>query len=515
MKKSLVRVSLFALVSSALFSCSKSDDNNISKPLVVIGQPLSSTTLPLKDGNGNAIPLKGTMLAGQTYHIMSDVTINAGDTLYIQPGVKVLVHGVGLANKSPMFRVNGVIISDGTKENPNWFTVNDSTASPKSNSSYTDDAMNDPAYKGYWGGFQGGPTCNLMAFRWTHIEYTGGPYGDANATAFSAKAGDPTPSIYMNVDPTKAYGKLIFEDSWLYGSFDDCIGKCQHVYVSIMRNTLNKLGGAGGEGINLKNDVYGDMAYNFCYGVATNGLKTAGISGSSNIVNIYNNTVVNCGFRQTKATRNGSINTETNTGGYVYNNIIVNCKQGLRISHYSEKGRDVDTLNTSYGNNLTYIGTAAKDNLGNYLMIYVESAQFTKKQPTDFNGFVNVKDSVADNNYVISVGYNVVDSLQYNPKFANYDVVANAKGTAYRNAVIPANADFHLASGSPAIGTGVYIGGTGINKLPAKANAPLLTLYGFPMHLLGTTGADAALITAPNKDMGAFPTDGSGNQHKY
>jgi hypothetical protein len=390
------------------------------------------------------------------------------------------------------------------------FTVNDSTATPKSNSTYTDDAVGDPAYKGYWGGFQGGPTCTLMAFRWTHVEYTGAPYGD-NSTAFGAKAGDFTPSIYMNVDPAKPYGKLIVEDSWLFGSQDDCIGKYQHVYVSLMRNTLNKLGGIGGEGINLKNDVYGDMAYNFCYGVATNGLKTAGIAGSSNVVNIYNNTLVNCGFRQTKATRNGSINTETNTGGFVYNNIIVNCKQGLRISHLSEKGRDVDTLNTSYGNNLTYVGTTAKDGLGAYLMLYIEPLQYTKKQSTDFNGYVNNRDSSTG----ISLGYNVVDTAMYNPKFTNYDAVANAKGTLYRNSVIPANADFHLAAGSPAIGTGVYAAGTGINKLPSKATAPLLTTYGFPMHLLGTTGAAAASITAPNKDMGAFPTDGSGNQHKY
>jgi hypothetical protein len=227
--------------------------------------------------------------------------------------------------------------------------------------------------------------------------------------------------------------------------------------------------------------------------------------------------VVNCGYRQTKPTRNGSINTETNSGGYVYNNIIVNCKQGLRISHVSQKGTDVDTLNTSFGNNLTYVGTTAKDNLGNYLLLYIEPFQYTKKQPTDFNGYVNVKDSITADaaKRVISVGYNVVDTTLYNPKFINYDVVANAKGTAYRYAVIPAGADFHLASGSPAIGTGVYVGGTGINKMPSKGIAPLLTQYGFPMHLLGTTGADAASITPPNKDMGAFPTDGSGNQHKY
>lgn len=512
MKRSFVRISFLAFASAALFSCSKSDDGaNISKPLTVIGQAISSDTLPLKDGSGNAIPLKGTMLSGKTYHIMANVSVNAGDTLYLQPGVTVLVHGNGQQGTSPMFLVNGTIISDGTKDKPNTFTVYETSGTPKSNSSFVNDAANDPAYKGYWSGFQGTPTCNLMAFRWTHIEYTGGPYG-SNATVFSAKPEDPTPTIYMNVNPGNAYGKLIVEDSWLFGSLDDCIGKCQHVYVSLMRNTLSKLGGTGGEGINLKNDCYGDMAYNFCYGVATNGLKTAGIDGSSTIVNIYNNTLVNCGFRQKKATRNGSINTETNAGGNVYNNIIVNCKQGLRISFLSEKGRPSDTLNTSYGNSLTYIGTTATDSKGISLMLYIEPYQFTKKQAYDVNGYVNGRDSSNGTN----IGTNVIDTAKYSPAFKNYDVVANAKGSAYMYSVIPAGADFHLASGSVALGAGVYKGGTGANAMPVKTNATLLNKYGFPMTLLTNTGgADAAIITGPNKDMGAFPSDGTGNQHTY
>ena len=95
-----------------------------------------------------------------------------------------------------------------------------------------------------------------------------------------AKAGDPMFGVYMNsLDNPK--GSLIVEDSWFYGSKDDCIGKCQNVYVSIMRNTFSKIGGTGGEGINLKNDCYGDMAYNLSFGVATNGLKTSGDVGKT------------------------------------------------------------------------------------------------------------------------------------------------------------------------------------------------------------------------------------------
>lgn len=511
MRKNLLRFSFLMFTSAAIMSCSKSKDDGvkISKPLMVIGAEIKSTTLPEKDGNGRAIPLKGTMISGQTYRITADVSVNAGDTLYLQPGVTVIVDGDGTIGKSPMFLINGTIISDGTKELPNRFTVPENL---RSTGDYNNNVVQDPAYKGLWSGFQGSTTCKLMAFRWTRIEYTGGPYG-ANANTFGAKDADPTPSIYMNADPSGAYGKFIFEDSWLFGSVDDCIGKMQHVYVSIMRNTLNKLGGNGGEGINLKNDCYGDMAYNLCYGISTNGLKTSGIDGSSTIVNIYNNTLVNCGFRQLKATRNGSINIETNSGGFIYNNIIVNSKQGLRISYLSEKGRPSDTLNTSYNNNLTYIGNAGLDGTNNPLMIYIEPHQYTLKQSNDINGYTNGAIITTGADKGTNIGTNAINVDQYNPAFVNYD--SKSRATSYLTSSIPAGANFRLSASSPAVNAGVYPGGTGKNAMPRKAAAALLTRYGFPMTLLSNSGVAAAKITPPNKDLGAFPTDGSGNQHTY
>ncbi|MBV4357583.1 hypothetical protein [Pinibacter aurantiacus] len=513
MKKHHFRIGLIAMIPVVMFSCKKDGENtNISKPLTIIGQSISDTILPMKDASGNSIPLKGTMLAGKTYHIMSDVTINAGDTVYLQPGVKVLIHGDGLSPAtSPAFYVNGTLVSAGSKEAQNWFTVYETASVPKSNSTYKDDVVNDPAYKGYWGGFQCGPTADLLLLRWTHVEYTGGPWGN-NAADFGFAPGDARNAVYMN--RAAGFSKLILEDSWFFGSKDDCIGKCQNTYVSIMRNTFNKLGGTGGEGVNLKNHVFGDMAYNLTYGIATNGLKTAGATGVNTLVNIYNNTLVNCGFRQTKATRNGSINTETNTGGFIYNNIIVNCKQGLRISYQSEKGKPSDTLNTSYGHNLTCIGRGTQmGGDAQQYMIFIEPNQFTLKQPGDLNGYTN--GPIAANGTNAGTN-NPNDSLKYDPMFMNYDVAKNSIGKEYRNSVIPAGADFHLKTGSPAIGAGVYKGGAGANAMPTKPSATLLTQYGFPMNVLPVTGSEFdPTITGPNKDMGAFPTDGTGNQHTY
>ncbi len=511
MTKSKINICLLSTVIAAgIYSCTKTDDIRISEPIRIVGQQISDTILPQKDASGNAIPLKGTMLSGKTYHIMSDVTINEGDTLYLQPGVKVLVHGNGLSPEtSPAIYVNGSLVSDGSSEAENWFTVFETPTVPKSNPTYKDDVVNDPAFKGYWGGFQCGPNAKLLLLRWTHIEYTGGPWG-TNASAYGAKPGDARFTLYMNNTGTER-GHLIVEDSWFYGSKDDGI-RPQNVYMSLMRNTFQKMGATGGESTNIKDGTYGDMAYNLTYGVATNGLKTSGADGKTCLVNIYNNTLVNCGFRQTKATRNGSINTETNAGGFVFNNIIVNCKAGLRISYQSEKGKPSDTLNTLYGNNLTCIGRGKPMGGAEQFMIFIEPNQFTLKQPTDLNSYVNGPIAANGTNAGTNIGN---DSLKYDPLFVNYDVAQNSIGKNYRNYVIPAGADFHLRTGSPAIGTGAYKGGSGSNAIPYKPNATLLLQYGFPMTKLPAGGTFGANITLPNRDLGAFPTDGSGNKHKY
>ncbi|PSK90419.1 hypothetical protein [Taibaiella chishuiensis] len=503
MNRKLVTTSLAVIAACTAFvSCKKTNNDQtvISEPLQTIGQEITDTILPKKDASGNAIPIKGTMLAGKTYHIYADVTINQGDTLYIQPGVKVLVHGNGLSPaSSPCFYVNGTLVSDGKESAPNWITAYESAATPLSNATYVNDAANDPAFKGYWGGFQCGPKANLLLLRFTHIEYTGGPWGD-NAADYGAAPGDPRFTIYMN--NTGGYGKLILEDSWFYGAVDDGI-RPQNAYISIMRNTFQKMGKSGGESTNIKANTYGDMAYNLTYGIATNGLKTAGDVGTPCMVNIYNNTLVNCGYRQLKPTRNGSINTETNAGGFIFNNIIVNCKQGLRVTFQSQKGKPSDTLNTLYGNNLTCIGRGTPMATNDY-MLFIEPNQYTLKMATDLNGYVN--GTLAANG--TNNGTNTVsDSLKYDPKFVNYSVAANSTGSQYLNYAIPPGADFHLASGSPAIGHGV--------TAASKAGASLLSQYGFPMHILPEGGTFGATITRPNADLGAFPGDGSGNRHKY
>ena len=84
MKKTiLITFTLAALFAVVLNSCKKNTNQTtvISVPPALVNHPISDTT------TGGAV--SGTMLSGHTYHITRDLTVNQGDTLFLQPLVTV------------------------------------------------------------------------------------------------------------------------------------------------------------------------------------------------------------------------------------------------------------------------------------------------------------------------------------------------------------------------------------------------------------------------------------------
>jgi hypothetical protein len=135
--------------------------------------------------------------------------------------------------------------------------------------------------------------------------------------------------------------------------------------------------------------------------------------------------------------------------GKIYNNIFVNNYQGLEIF------TDADTsANTKYGNNLFYAtqNTYQDTTQGENLAISIKAGFY----PSDGVGKPQSSD-------LISTGVGNQD-----PMFVSYDgKVATPNGA-------PTNNDYHLKTGSPAIG---------------KGNATY------------------------NNDIGAYTSDGKGNKH--
>ncbi|MBS1604662.1 MAG: hypothetical protein JST42_18495 [Bacteroidetes bacterium] len=428
-----------------LSACHKSENVNVSKALVVASHPITSDTL-----SGS---VSGTLLAGRTYYFSSDITINAKDTLLMQAGSKLISMGDGKTTAtSPQITCNGTFISLGTADANNYITVPDALRSFAN------------AGKGYWGGIQCGESSGDLILKWTHLEFGGGQAGAAaDLNVFSP--GDPRNSLsYTNIN-----GNVIIEDCWVFGTQDDGM-RILHGHVSIMRNTFEDCGTTGGEALNMKNGVLGDVAYNLVIGAATNAFKISNSGGGpvENKTYLYNNTMLNSGFRQLKSGRGGSIDYEKGASGKIYNNVIVNCRFGMRLTG------DADIANISYNNQQFYANDISLTSQ------FYSADGVGKQQSADIVGAPKA------NNPLFKL-YNV-DQFDYST------VKPPLAQSAMPQAIVTdAGYDF-----------GFLTGGPGYQKGTTSFKA---------MRAVPQGGDYGAATQDPNSDMGAFPTDGSGNKH--
>ncbi|HEX6428851.1 MAG TPA: hypothetical protein VF008_14245 [Niastella sp.] len=438
---------IIPILALALAACHKEEMVDISPAKFTVGQTITTDTL-----TGT---VKGTLQSGKTYYFSSDIRINKGDTLLMLEGSKLIALGDGKSTAtSPQITCSGTFISLGTPANHNFITVSDELRNPGS------------IAKGIWGGIQCSDSSGDLIIKWTHIEFAGGPAGPSADPGVYA-AGDPRYSVvYTNIN-----GNCIFEDNWVYGSTDDGM-RVLHGHVSIMRNTYEANGKAGGEALNIKNGTLGDIAYNLIIGAATNGFKVSN-SGDGPVqtnVNLYNNTIINCGFRQVKSGRGGSINFEKGAQGKIYNNMIVNCRFGLRVTS------DADVAHITYNNQFYYANDQRL------------IAQFNASDGVVKNMTGDIRSTTPSSN---------------NPQFAQFDVnqfdftkaIFPMNISAMPLAIISAgNYNFGLLPGSPAL---------------RKANADVLQ----PRKIVPQGGTYGATTLAPGVDMGAYQSDGSENLH--
>ena len=485
MKTNFFSLSAVVIIACSLFSSCTKDSTTVSTPPVVIGAAVSDT---LSGGT-----VKGTMLSSKTYTIKRDLIVNAGDTLLLQPGVTLKM------GRGKTIMVKGVFISLGTKALPNYIGP-DKTFTKTDAAGYS--AAADSAYVGYWTGLTCEPSCTLLDLKWTHIEYTGGKFG---ATLFptGGKAGDGAKGIVFS-NPT---GDFIMEDSWMYGSIDDAV-RISTGRIHIMRNTFEKCGATGGDCLNAKSGTVGDMAYNLFVGTATNGTKASnkGGVGPETNVNMYNNTYISGGYRQKDPTgRGGSINYEEGAKGKAFNNLMVNCRTGVRIHNNPA----ADVANMSYGYNYTY-----GDSLRVMNNVYPVGASLTSgttsvtvPQSTDIPAYTAL---LSNANYQQAYLYTIVggvcpniiapyDGSAYvrvgNPLFIGFTLPMTGK----LSDVSAVNTySFKLQTGSPALAKGT----TDASKI-APLNAVQVTNKNFK----------PTEVTLPGADMGCYQNNGTGNQH--
>jgi hypothetical protein len=451
------------LILSSLSGCTKwsSENREIYTYMPPAAGPISDSA-PL---SGN---IKGTMLGGKTYTLGGDVYVLPTDTLIIQSGVTVNV-----TNQAGII-VEGTFISIGTQASPNWLTVRGVTKNNTPNLSPAEDS----AYTGLWKGILATSSCQLMVIKWTHIEFTGAAYGPTVAAAVGLKATNNYSVIFQNYN-----GCFVLEDSWFYGSTNDCV----HIYngrIDMMRNTFEKAGPSDGDCLNVAGGTTGTMAYNMFIGTASNGQRVSNKSipvgaPQTNIV-MYNSTFVNCGYLQIQVGHGGSISFEQGARGMYYNNVVVNCKYGYRVGVNPAP----DTASLSYGNNYQYADSLAVADQ------FYPVGYLAKPQATD----IPAPASFLPAGYSIGDPYDGSPAVQIdNPMFANYPLPVTG-GIMLGGIRAIGNFNFHLQAGSPLIGRGNI-------EIQALVVVPIDPVYG------------ATEITPPGKDLGCYQIDGTGNQH--
>jgi len=465
MKKTIQIFGMVASIAIVLSACSKAK-TSVSTPPLVIGNPVSDTGC-LKGG------IQGTMLAGKTYTICGDVTIPAGDTLLIQPGVTINVEDTA------GFIVLGTLVSNGTSAAPITFTA----AGAVKNNTPGLSIANDNAHAGLWRGIQCGATCPLIILRWTHIDFAGASEDAAMAAAVNESTGTSFNFLFENVA-----GSCVIEDSWFYGGTDDCM-RISNGNVHIFRNTFEKCGGVGGDCVNLKGGSVGTVAYNFFIGTAYNGQKVSNKgqpvgAPQANVV-MYNSTFVNAGTEVVAGQRGSTIDYEQGAEGSFHNNVAINCMVGYRVVNNPA----ADTIHLTYGNNYQWgDDTTITD------QFFTFGPVCTIPQTTDLptpSSYLPI--SFNHDNVVPFIASAAVQQL--NPMFVNYPLPNEAahQTATFVSSIQPGN-NFHLQSGSPLIGKGT-------------TNITPLTTVTVPAEF------GAIVVTPPNADLGCYPFTGPGNNH--
>ncbi|KXX66527.1 hypothetical protein [Flammeovirga sp. SJP92] len=361
-----------------------------------------------------------TWEAGRTVNLGNHVVIQKGATLTIEPGVKVLVD----KNTVPEFLIEGNLHALGTADAPIYFTVPDADRTEAN-------IFNLQA----WGGFICTATAETFVLNHVVMEFANGILTDEHISIqkdLGFEVGEPSYGFYSENSETK----VVVHNSVIAYMVDDAF-RPEGGQISFYNNVFAFIGATGGEALNIKAGTTGDVAYNLFYHIATNGPKWSNKNGEAvqTNINAYNNTIVSSGWRRSKSGRGGSVNVEEGAKGKIHNNVIVNCRYGVRIVGDAETGEtNVDLANTTIGNQFYYgYNDIIKNEFApsNGVLKEVSTSSITSGKP----GFVN-----------FDVDAFSISAIEGEEAF--YTPSENVKFDDWKQY------DFHLSSGSQLLGKG-------------------------------------------------------------
>lgn len=261
--------------------------------------------------------IRGTTLPNTTYVITDSIVVDAVDSLRISAGDTLIMQSVNGA----MFFF-GNVSCEGTSASPIVITV---------------PAARRTLGPGQWGGIVV-DSPNVFSMKFTHIYWAGGS--------------DLSGHAYRTINIVSGYlhnTVTTFTDNWITGTVDDAIG-ITGGKVSLLRNVCKWCGSPDGDNLNIKNGVWGEIAYNVIWGAGGNGIKV-NASSKTRITNvcIHNNTITASGWRRL-GEPGYCILVDASARAEIYNNVFGDSYNDLEITTAA------DTTNTVYDNNF-YFGS--------------------------------------------------------------------------------------------------------------------------------------------------------------
>jgi len=320
--------------------------------------------------------IRGTTLPNKTYVITDSIVVDAVDSLRISAGDTLIMQSVNGA----MFAF-GNFYCEGTSVSPIVITV---------------PAARRTLGPGQWGGIVV-DSPNVFSMKFTHIYWAGGS--------------DLSGHAYRTVNIVSGYFHntvTTFTDNWITGTVDDAIG-ITGGKISLLRNVCKWCGSPDGDNLNIKNGVWGEIAYNVIWGAGGNGIKV-NASSKTRITNvcIHNNTITSSGWRRL-GEPGYCILVDASARAQIYNNVFGDSYNDLEITTAA------DTTNTMYDNNF-YFGSV--DSLSKASIFFAPDGVARQKANDKFIGktghpFVKFNDYFAntwaaldgDNNYLLSATY--------------------------------------------------------------------------------------------------------------
>lgn len=371
--------------------------------------------------------------------ITEHFVVPVGVSLFVEEGVTVVMNDT---NIRPEIVVLGNIYCNGTEAKPIKFTVAEA---------FRNDAMR---FGRYWGGIICGYESEEALLNYVTIEYGGAQTTEESASfqnlLFKTETGEGVPAFHF----CNTAGKFVIQNSTFYNNAED------QIYITggqsiVSNNKFISSGFDGGEAINYKSGCVADVSYNLIYDANTNAFKLSnnGALDPQTHIFVYNNTIANTGWRRPKV-KGGSIWLEKNVYAEVYNNLVSDCRWGIK--HDASDVEDSRSIITP-----------------NYYFASTETG-VTQMQADSASGrLVGANDSRST-----SAG-------DKNPNFYNFTQQANVDinvGTTKSGnspATFNSSWDFHLKAGSPALSGGTigftrHFGNTGltIDGIEYKSPAP-------------------------------------------